>query len=78
MSRTPISFVHEVPDHCDRIVWRKNYYALPIADLAAAQQEIARLRAALEAVKHDLICMVDQETFDRLHPIVEKALEPTK
>lgn len=25
------SYVQQVPDHCDRIVWRKMYYHLPIS-----------------------------------------------
>lgn len=27
-SKEPISYVHVVPDHCDRIVWRSAYYHL--------------------------------------------------
>lgn len=33
---TAPSYVHPVPDHCDRIVWRGNYYGLPLA--APAQE----------------------------------------
>jgi hypothetical protein len=68
MSSTPISFVHEVPDPCDRIVWRKKYYSLPIADLAAAQQEIAGLRAALESA-------LNETTEGNVAAVLEDALK---
>ena len=29
----PMAFVHPVPDHCDRIVWRNSYYHLPTPPL---------------------------------------------
>ena len=32
------TFVQTVPDKCDRIVWRYNYYHLPIAQPAPLQQ----------------------------------------
>jgi hypothetical protein len=28
LASKPMNYVHEVPDHCDRIIWRKSYYHL--------------------------------------------------
>ena len=44
------SFVQSVPEHCDRVIWRNSYYALPIRPdprVAELEQENARLRFAL-------------------------------
>lgn len=46
-----ILYVHQVPDHCDRFVWRGKYHSLPVASPADAQAEIARLRGALSALE---------------------------
>jgi hypothetical protein len=28
----PLSYVQVIPDHCDRIIWRNNYYNLPLSE----------------------------------------------
>lgn len=33
-----VSYVHLVPDHCDRIAWRDRYYSLPLAAPAGEAQ----------------------------------------
>ena len=41
------SFVQSVPEHCDRVIWRNSYYALPIRPdprVAELEQENARLK----------------------------------
>lgn len=36
----PVSYVHHVPDHCDRVVWRGSYHHLPIAAPVVERQGV--------------------------------------
>lgn len=49
MSADELKYVQEIPDHCDRIVWRKNYYHLPLENAAAT---IQRLEAERDSAFH--------------------------
>jgi hypothetical protein len=60
MSADELKYVQEIPDHCDRIVWRKNYYHLPLEDAAATIQrleaEIAEARKPVTDRKIEVLC----------------------
>lgn len=43
----PGDYVQSVPDHCDRIVWRGQYYALPPAAPQASECECSRKSKAV-------------------------------
>jgi len=47
----PLSYVHEVPDHCDRIIWRGRYFHL---QLLMPADEIERLRGPGNATQAQL------------------------
>jgi hypothetical protein len=57
-------YVQQVPDKCDRIVWRNRYFHLPIATPPAAQpalvQEPVKLRRGdiLRCIETDELCTV--------------------
>jgi hypothetical protein len=57
-AREALSYVHEVPGHCDRIVWRGLYYGLPptavVVQTEGPEWEAMVLRAA-QAVNGDSI-----------------------
>jgi hypothetical protein len=47
-----MSYVHEIPDHCDRIVWRGRYYHLEsMQPVEAPPAECEHLRSDLLAEK---------------------------
>lgn len=46
------SFVQEVPDHCDRIVWRNSYFRLPL-EAKLPDAAVAAIRYALRAERED-------------------------
>lgn len=31
------TYIQEVPDHCDRIIWRRHYYHLPLSVAAGGE-----------------------------------------
>lgn len=46
------SFVQEVPDHCDRIIWKNRYFHLPLA-APLPDAAVAAIKYALQAERED-------------------------
>ena len=59
-ARLTDSYIQQVPDKCDRIVWRGNYYHLPLTPSAPADSVLED--AALEAVRKKL-CALPRYSF---------------
>ncbi len=45
------TYVHTVPDHCDRIIWRNHYYGLPPSSLSTIKEMREALADAARALE---------------------------